>query len=258
MTERRVNYDEIAHVYDRRFALDRSPRRMEELRRLSHQLRAKRILEVGCGTAYWLAQMNPRAHELFGLDASAGMLTQAQNRGAPINPIRGYARRLPFGRSSFDLVYCVNALHHFERPQTFIQEAFRVLRSGAAIAVMGSDPHGRRDSWYVYDYFHGTYENDLGRFPRWESVSTWMAGAGFHGAALEEIERISDPKRGRHVLNDPFLQKNSCSQLALLTDEAYEAGLRRIKAALDAAESAGRTLVFHTDISIAMLVGYKD
>jgi ubiquinone/menaquinone biosynthesis C-methylase UbiE len=258
MTKRRVNYDEIAPIYDRRFALARSPRRVEALRRLSRQLRADRILEVGCGTAYWLAQMDAGSQELHGVDASVGMLRRAQGRDVRINPVRGYARCLPFGGRSFDLVYCVNALHHFERPQTFIREAFRVLRSGAALAVMGTDPHGCRDSWYVYDCFPGTYENDLGRFPCWESVSAWMAGAGFRSVALEEVELISDPKSGREVLVDPFLHKNSCSQLALLTDEAYEAGLQRIKADLDAAESRGRSLIFPTDISIAMLVGYKD
>jgi hypothetical protein len=84
-----------------------------------------------------------------------------------------------------------------------------------------------------------------------------MADAGFERVALEAIERINDPKHGRSVLEDPFLQKNACSQLALLTDDAYEAGLRRIEAALKAAEAAGEGLVFRTDLSIAMLTGLK-
>jgi hypothetical protein len=109
----------------------------------------------------------------------------------------------------------------------------------------------------VYDYFEGTYQRDLERFPSWENVCAWMADAGFERVALEGIERICDPKHGRRVLEDPFLQKDACSQLALLTDEAYEAGLRRIEAALEAAEAAGEDLVFRTDLSIAMLTGHK-
>lgn len=44
-------------------------------------------------------------------------------------------------------------------------------------------------------------------------------------------------------------------QLALLTDEAYAAGLSRIRAALETAEVAGQRLVFPVDIPVEMLVG---
>ena len=67
--------------------------------------------------------------------------------------------------------------------------------------------------------------------------------------------RILDHKVGREVLDDPFLRKDSTSQLVLLSDEAYAAGLRRIEAALTEAEAVGRALIFPDDISIAMLVG---
>jgi hypothetical protein len=121
---------------------------------------------------------------------------------------------------------------------------------------MGTNPQGRRESWYIYEYFRGTYETDLGRFPDWETVSGWMATAGFGHITLAEVERIHDLKHGRAVLDAPFLRKDSCSQLALLTDEAYEVGLHRIEADLARAEARGETLIFPTDLSIDMLTGY--
>ena len=33
------------------------------------------------------------------------------------------------------------------------------------------DPHGRRESWYVYRYFEGVYERDLARFPTWRQIA---------------------------------------------------------------------------------------
>jgi ubiquinone/menaquinone biosynthesis C-methylase UbiE len=257
MTQDRVNYDEIAPTYDRRFVLHRSPLRASALRSLCQGQRANRILEVGCGTAHWLAQMDPGAHTLFGLDASAGMLRQAHRRGLSLNLVRGYARELPFESYTFDLVFCVNAIHHFDQPLRFIREASRILRAGGWLAVMGSNPHGRRQSWYAYEYFEGTYERDLVRFPRWASVSTSMADVGLEQITMTEIERISDVRRGREVLEDPFLRKNACSQLALLTDKAYEGGLQRIEAALEAAEATGEEVVFRTDLSVAMLSGRR-
>ncbi|MBS1251635.1 MAG: putative methyltransferase YcgJ [Anaerolineales bacterium] len=253
MIKQHVDYDQIAPVYDRRFASDEPTGTGEALVALAEELKANRLLEVGCGTGRWLAELQPIVQELYGLDLSAGMLSQARERSMPAKLVRGYARRTPFQNSFFDLAFCVNAIHHFEDPRGFIKEALRVLRPGGALAIVGNDPRGRKDSWYVYHYFEGTWETDLMRFPTWETVSDWMREVGFERLELREVERIHDPKRGREVLDDPFLEKHACSQLALLTDEAYRAGLRRIESALARAEARGEPLVFQVDISIAIL-----
>jgi SAM-dependent methyltransferase len=185
------------------------------------------------------------------------MLGQARRRrpaGPPAGLLRGRAAQLPFSHATFDLVYCVNAIHHFDHPRAFISEARRLLRPGGRLAVIGMDPHGRRESWYVYRYFHGVYETDLRRFPSWAEIAGWMSAEGL-AVECRIVERIWDPKTGREVLDDPFLRKNSCSQLALLSEEAYQAGLRRIRAALDRAEAAGETLTFSVDTPLAMISG---
>ncbi len=64
-------------------------------------------------------------------------------------------------------------------------------------------------------------------------------------------------RAGRAVLADPFLRQDAVSQLALLSAEAYAAGLRRIEGALAEAEEAGEVLVFPDDLSLAMLTAYK-
>ena len=150
-----------------------------------------------------------------------------------------------------------NALHHFEDPRRFFREAVRVLEPGGALAVVGSDPHGRRDKWFCYDYFEVIYEADLTRFPRWETVRQWFAEEGLERVERRDVERVLDSKAGRTVLDHPFLRKESCSQLALLTEEEYRAGLKRTEADLVAAEARGETLMFETDILIGMLAGRK-
>ncbi len=257
MTKPRVNYDQIAPTYDKRFVHDRTEGIGKATLDLAQRLNASRILEVGCGTCHWLAQMHKVGSKLYGLDLSTGMLNQAQERRTGLRLVNGHARRLPFESKVFDLVFCVNAIHHFQHPRGFVSEAARVLRRGGALAVVGNDPHGRRESWFTYHYFDGVYETDLRRLPGWKTVRDWMVEDGFEGIEQREVERIVDPKYGRGVFDDPFLKKNACSQLALLTEEAYQAGLERIEADLVEAEARGQTLVFETDILIVMVAGRK-
>jgi hypothetical protein len=69
------------------------------------------------------------------------------------------------------------------------------------------------------------------------------------------VDHIYAPKTGRAVLDNPFLRQEACSQLALLSQEAYQAGLQRIVAALEQAEAAGQELVFPVDTPLAMISG---
>jgi len=251
-----VDYDRLAATYDRRFSQGAPRGGAIALQALAQQLDARRILEVGCGTGHWLAGLGgPPSRSLCGLDLSAGMLAQARGREPSLCLVRGRASQLPFPPASFDLVYCVNAIHHFQRPRAFVAEARRLLRPEGVLAVVGSDPRQPGDRWYVYDYFAGTYETDLARFPSWGTVLDWMVAAGFEPVRWRLVEKIVSEKVGRAVLADPFLEKEAVSQLALLSDEAYAAGLDRIEAALAGAEAAGETLTFPVAFALAMLAG---
>jgi ubiquinone/menaquinone biosynthesis C-methylase UbiE len=263
-----VDYDRIAPTYNQRYVENERSDTAEALLACTDQIAAERgyaprVLEVGCGTGRWLAELRAVTPHVVGLDLSAGMLAQARKlgreslrklAGPPAGLARGRAEQLPFPEARFDLVYCVNAIHHFDQPRAFISEARRLLRPGSALAVVGMDPRGRRQSWYVYRYFDGVYETDLRRFPSWAEIADWMSAEGL-AVECRVVERIFDPKRGREVLDDPFLRKTSCSQLALLSQGAYRAGLRRIHDALDRAEAAGETLTFPVDTPLAMISG---
>ena len=177
-------------------------------RRTSLHTRHPRILEVGCGTGKWLADLSAstlyaKASRVFGLDLSMGMLRQAHRREPPLRLTRGRAEQLPFPAATFDLVYCVNAIHHFDRPRAFISEACRLLRPGGRLAVIGMDPHGRRESWYVYRYFEGVYETDLRRFPSWADVAGWMATRAWPSSAGSSITSMR-PRPGGPCWTIPF------------------------------------------------------
>jgi len=222
---------------------------------MSQKITARDILEAGCGTGRWLAELQSPTRGVRGLDLSPGMLRQAREIHGARALTCGRATQLPFPNASFDLIFCVNAVHHFGDPRAFVAEARRLLRPGGALAAINVDPHSRRDRWYIYDYFDGTLEADLRRFPSSGAMRDWMIGAGFERVERNIVERVMEQRIGRDVLNDHFLQKGGTSQLALLGDAEYAAGIERIESAVRGAESRGETITFTADISFVMLTG---
>lgn len=267
METKAVNYDQLAPTYNNRFSsVERQPILIALLEIIQHN-QARTILEVGCGTGHWLAEMEEVfagqvGYKLFGLDFSTGMLQQARARNKTFYLARGQAEAPPFRQASFDLIYCVHALHHFSRQQEFIAECLRWLKPGGILAIIGSDPHqqalhGRRGEWFVYEYFEGVLQTDLARFPSWGQVLNWMVGAGYKSVSWQPVEVLHDSWRGADVLSDPFLRKEATSQLALLSETAFQAGLDRLKDAITCAQAASVEIEFRSKIYIDMLLGRK-
>jgi SAM-dependent methyltransferase len=250
-----VDYDRVSASYDRRYRLGGPAGIAASLHELVRKVDARRVLEVGCGTGHWLTQIKGPTI-CCGLDYSAGTLDRARRRDRSLDLVRGTASHLPFDGDTFDLVFCVHALHHFDDPFVFIREARRVLDYNGALAVIGMDPQTEQDRWYLYDYFPGTRESDLARYPSGEAILRWMAEAGFTGCEHSLAARLVHNFVGLEVLDDPVLHKDGTSQLSLLTEQAFQEGMARIQDSLRLAERQGRTAVFRMDIALPMVVGF--
>ena len=254
----KLNYDQIAPDYNQRYPDSQPWERGQALLNLASQLKAKTILEAGSGTGFWLNMLHQVTPRLYGLDFSAGMIAQARKQPAPIKLTRGTATQLPYQSGTFDLLYCVDAIHHFGDHRAFIAEAFRVLKKGGALAIIGHDPHEVDPSnWYIYNYFDSVYETDLRRYPSGKSVINWMIADGFHTVSVQVAERIVNIHVGDGVFNDPFIKHNATSQLALLSEDKYLSGLKKIREALEQARAGNERLIFRSQIDVKMFLGYK-
>jgi SAM-dependent methyltransferase len=176
MVHGRVDYDQVATSYNLRYGALQYEGAASTLLSLARAGPAERVLEVGCGTGHWLAQLQAVSPYVYGLDSSTRMLQQTHPELRD-RLVCGEAGHLPFGEAVFDLIFCGIAEH--------------IVRS-----VTGAE-----------------------------------------------------------VLQSPFLQNGGTSQLALSAEEAYAAGLERIKVDLLQAEKTGVPLEFVVDVSLALVTG---
>jgi len=108
---------------------------------------ASHILDVGGGTGIIAQMFADEGKGVTVLDPSMGML--ARIKDSAMKKIVGKAQSLPFKAGSFDLVYCVDSLHHFTNgaPKSdwdaimkgCMGELLRIMKPGGTLAIVEID-----------------------------------------------------------------------------------------------------------------------
>jgi 2-polyprenyl-3-methyl-5-hydroxy-6-metoxy-1,4-benzoquinol methylase len=100
-----------------------------------------RLLDVGCGTGNFLAQMRERgAWKVFGLDVNQKAVRYARQR-LQIEAFCGTLTDAQYPSAFFDVVTLWNVLEHLHSPIRTLEEVRRVLRPGGALIL--SVPNSR-------------------------------------------------------------------------------------------------------------------
>jgi SAM-dependent methyltransferase len=106
--------------------------------------RGRRVLEVGAGPGFMAAHARARRPDVHWVATDV--------LATPWNDIAADAGRLPFARASFDVVVCLDLVHHLARPRDFFAEAARVLGPGGRIAAV--EPWVSPLSYPIYRWLH--------------------------------------------------------------------------------------------------------
>ncbi len=251
-----TDYEAISCQYDCRYRM-RKFRGIEQ--RLLHfvgSLKSSHLLEVGCGTGYWLDFLAKDGRLPIGMDPSTKMLLRAREVSSHWMLVRGCAEALPFPNSSFDRVFCINAFHHFADKSTFLSEARRVLRPSGGLMTIGLDPHWGQNKWWIYQYFPETVKLDKERYPSRAEIQTAMERCGFIGCGIQEVEHICGTLAARLAAPQGLLDRGWTSQLTILSKEEYEAGVSRLNKAIEASAAIGEDLFLITDLRLWGISGW--
>lgn len=89
-------------------------------------------LDAGCGVGVYSSMLTHKGYHAIGLDVSSGMLKKAKILfgGENISFVRGSITNLPFKRGEFDVILCVDTLHHLTNSHftQALNEFSRVIR----------------------------------------------------------------------------------------------------------------------------------
>lgn len=234
----RVNYDQIAHLYDsqpyRARAVD--PEFLAFLRRREASTLLA-MLDIGCGTGNQLISNRATAPDAVtvGVDRSSGMLRQAAAKTRDIAWLLADSGALPLRAESFDFVFSQYAFHHFHDKAGMLRAAYRVLRPGGRFVLRNLCPQ-ESGNWLYYRYFPEALVVDLLDFWPPDAIAGVMDGAGFAPVEVS-LEHLRFEVDIAEWLDTVRQRRDTCSQLQAIADEAYAAGLRRLER--EVAGSAG-------------------
>lgn len=194
-----------------------------------------RVLDIGCGTGNFLAELHPISRGVVGLDISTGMLAKARAKVTDAVLVEGDASLMPFSGKSFDAAYCIQVFHHISDKTKFLQEVYHILRSNGRFVIQTCS-HEQLATFVVSHYFPEGFEFERKRFPRIEEISALLTKAGFCGIDVRPC-----PFDGLSTESpEGYLDKryrDGLSTFSYLSPEDIERGCEKIRQDLASGEA---------------------
>ncbi len=141
-------FDRFAWFYNLLMKLSRKPRAYySAIKAITRPKKSDSVLDVGGGTGLIAEYFARDVQRVVVLDPSKKML--ALIKSGKIERVLGFAREMKFKDNSFDIVYCVDAMHHFtngyaekDRQEVLdasISEMLRALKKEGALVIIEFD-----------------------------------------------------------------------------------------------------------------------
>lgn len=115
----------------------------ETLLRFMGDLTSKRVLDLGCGVGRNGIQIARHAAEVVGYDLSEVAVERANETAQRLGITNFKAEVNNFSEvreGEFDVVLCVNMLHHADSPQSVLGSIHKVLRPGGELIILENNP----------------------------------------------------------------------------------------------------------------------
>jgi len=97
------------------------------------------LVDLGCGSGYWLPGYAAEASEVIGVEPDPALLAAARARDRRARVLAGSAEHIPLDDASVDVAHARFAYFWPPRCQPGLTEVLRVLRPGGTLVVVDND-----------------------------------------------------------------------------------------------------------------------
>lgn len=182
-----------------------------------------RVLDLGAGTGAWATTLASWfGISVVAVEPSAAMRAHSRCSGL----VAGEATALPLASETMDGAWLSTVIHHLPDLPAAAHEIRRVLRAGAPVLIRNAFP-GRHHGIGLFRYWPEALAA-LDTFPSVSDVRTAFSAAGFDYVALEPVRQVTASSLAAIAAT---AQREAHTPLMLITDDAYQAGLARLRAA---------------------------
>lgn len=154
------------------------------------------VVDIGCGTGFWLPHYGERAEQVIGVEPDQRLLAHAAQRTSDLSNVdvrHGSAEHLPIDDNSADLVHARFAYFFGPGAEAGFDEVARVLVPGGAFVVIDN-------SWSAGDFAHLLRASTIGNATidpvetqRWwtdRGARRHEIRGGWTATSRSELERI--------------------------------------------------------------------
>jgi len=115
-----------------------------------------RILDVGCGSGFFLRALNAEKWDRFGVEPSEAAAKEAERFVGTGRVVAGTLIESGFADSNFDVITLWSALEHANEPRAYLREAKRLVKRGGTLVIQvpnASSYQARvfRGDWFALD-----------------------------------------------------------------------------------------------------------
>ena len=186
------------------------------------------IVDLGCGTGRFVEPLAQRFKaKVIGIDPAYDMLKEAKTQSTTpgVHHMCARAEALPICDNSVDLVFLSMVYHHLADRDAALHEIRGVLCPGGRLIIRNATKENIKPlDWIAH--FPEARELELRRIPTRADISGEVLAAGFRLCSQEAVTQVFAATYSEYYRK---ISMRSLSTLHLISDEAFAAGLRRLK-----------------------------